>query len=606
MDRRTLVAVVLCVLLFIFYQPLLRLAGLGKYLEPARPAATETTPPRDTASSSSTPAPATTPAAGTSPGAPGTDLAVTPPIVSTGALARALRLETPLYDAVFSTRGARLVSVTLKQFATPHGASARKGKRVVAKPDHEVPDGDRVTLFSDPVFGVDLGAGDHLRSLAGLVYDVAESTDASGATQALTFSARDSSGLIVRQTYRVRPEGYALDVDVELRGVPAEWRLADYSLVTRSWPLFTESDLETDHKQLRASSLVGKDVNRKGAGDLARGNAKPLDGDAKWAAVHSRYFVNAIALREGTARGTQPGGGRRPLLDEERAVLGPNAKRDQEFATNALVMAIPSELSPLNRFTLYVGPLEHHRLSKFGVQLDKVMDLGPGWMVPISLPLLLVLIWLNGLVHNYGVAIVLLATLVRLVLYPLNVASIRSMRALQKVQPEMERIRAKYKGDPPAMNAAMMALYKEHKVNPAGGCLPMLIQMPVFFALFAVLFNAIELRQAPFLGWLHDLSAPDVLFTVANFPIRLLPVLMTLSGLLLQRMTPTNPEQAPTMYLMNVFMLVLLYGSPSGLVLYWTALNLLTALQQWLVMRQDGMAVPVPVASGGSTPKRRS
>jgi YidC/Oxa1 family membrane protein insertase len=196
---------------------------------------------------------------------------------------------------------------------------------------------------------------------------------------------------------------------------------------------------------------------------------------------------------------------------------------------------------------------------------------------------------------------------VRVVLHPLNMASMKSMRRMQKLQPEVEKIRAKYKSDPQAMNTAVMALYKEHKVNPAGGCLPLVLQMPLLLGLYQVLFNAIELRQAPFVAWIHDLSAPDSLFTIAGFPIRLLPILMAGSGLLQQKLTPTDPRQAPTMYLMNVLMLVFFYGLPSGLVLYWTVMNLLTALQQWLLLRSDGPVVltapapaaPAPAGSGG-------
>jgi YidC/Oxa1 family membrane protein insertase len=196
---------------------------------------------------------------------------------------------------------------------------------------------------------------------------------------------------------------------------------------------------------------------------------------------------------------------------------------------------------------------------------------------------------------------------VRVLLHPLNMMSIRSMRAMQKLQPEMERIRAKYKNDPSAMNTAVMALYRENKVNPAGGCLPMLLQMPLFFALYSVLFNAIELRQQPFVGWIHDLSAPDKLFDIAGFPIRLLPILMAGSGLLTQKLTPTDPRQATTMYLMNVVMVVFFYGLPSGLVLYWTVMNLLTALQQWLALRGDDTPVvvtPSPPARGAKVARK--
>src|SRR5207247_4823749 len=158
--------------------------------------------------------------------------------------------------------------------------------------------------------------------------------------------------------------------------------------------------------------------------------------------------------------------------------------------------------------------------------------------------------------RNYGIPILGLATLVRRLRHPLNMTSINSMRAMQRRQPEMDRLKEKYKNDASAMNAAVMALYKENKVNPAGGCLPMLLQMPLFVALYPVLFNAIELRLAPFVAWMQDLSAPDLLFTIGPLPIRLLPLLMAGSGILSQRVTPTDPRQLPSMYMMNVMMLV--------------------------------------------------
>jgi YidC/Oxa1 family membrane protein insertase len=282
-------------------------------------------------------------------------------------------------------------------------------------------------------------------------------------------------------------------------------------------------------------------------------------------------------------------------------MLPANARPEQDMAVSALVIGMPGETRPVDRFLVYFGPNEYFRLARLGVQLERIVDLGWSWISPFSRVLLRVMVWLEGLVRNYGVAILVLATLVRVLLHPLNMMSLKSMRAMQRLQPEMERIKEKYKNDAQAMNTAVMALYREHKVNPAGGCLPMLLQMPLFFALYSVLFNAIELRQAPFVGWIHDLSAPDKLFEVAGFPIRLLPILMAGSGFLTQKLTPTDPRQASTMYLMNAVMVVFFYNLPSGLVLYWTVMNLLTALQQWLALREDGHGpLAAAVEVGGS------
>jgi YidC/Oxa1 family membrane protein insertase len=242
-------------------------------------------------------------------------------------------------------------------------------------------------------------------------------------------------------------------------------------------------------------------------------------------------------------------------------------------------------------------------LSRLGHDLTRAVDLGWNWMRPISELLLKLLDWIFVVVRNYGLAIFGLAVLVRVVLHPLNTASLKSMRAMQKLQPDVDRLKLKYKDDAQAMNTALMALYKENKVNPAGGCLPILLQMPLLMALYQVLLNAIELRQAPFASWITDLSAPDLLFNLnygaGLFPVRLLPVLMAGSGFLLQKFTPTNPQQAPTQYMMNAFMLVLFYNLPSGLVFYWTVMNLTSAFQQWLVLRQDSSAVVVVVPDRG-------
>jgi YidC/Oxa1 family membrane protein insertase len=290
----------------------------------------------------------------------------------------------------------------------------------------------------------------------------------------------------------------------------------------------------------------------------------------------------------------------RPLTREEARRLTGDQPAEQRVIVNSLVMGLPGETDPVNRFKVYFGPNEHARLAKLGLGVERIVDLGWNWIQPFSKLLLVVLNGLHTVVRNYGLAIVLLATLVRVLLHPLNMMSIRSMRAMQKIQPEVERLRKKYEKDPQALNTAIMALYKENKVNPAGGCLPMLLQMPLFIALYSVLYNAIELRQAPFVGWIHDLSSPDVLAMIGPFPVHVLPILMTLTGLLSQWLTPTDPRQAPTMYLMNVFMLVFFYNLPSGLVLYWTVMNGLTALQQWLALREDGGHSGAAVVRQGS------
>lgn len=587
MDRKTVIAIALCVLFLVAYQPLLRMVGLGHYLEPTRRPDVVAVPDSAAADSAgpvavgidTPPDPAQAQRPGTLSGVP-----IQTPVA---ALERSIAIETPLYRAVFSSHGARVMSVALKKYASAFGESGRNGAVFHAPNGEDVPPADRVVLAGSPTFELGM-QGPGGRDLIGqLHYAVEESLGVEGEIRALTFTAGDS-GFRVRQTYRVRPQDYAIDYEVEIQGTPPGGQAANYALETQSWPLFTEQDREADVRGLRASSLVGTNVRREGSGGLIKED-KVFEGNVRWAGVQNRYFIALAAVVDANPVRVVSGGERIPLTAGQRAMLPQNAKNEQDVVTNALEVRIPPPSAPVNRFVLYFGPTEYDRMAALGHGLDRTVDLGWRWLEPFSKALLVVMKWLYGLLHNYGVAIVLLATLVRAVLHPLNMASMKSMRAMQKLQPEMERIRTKYKDNPQAMNTAMMALYKEHKVNPAGGCLPMLLQMPLFIALYSVLFNAIELRQAPFMLWMNDLSAPDRLFDVAGFPIRLLPLLMAGSGYLQMKMMPQTPQAGmPNMSIMNLVMLVFFYNLPSGLVLYWTVMNVLTILQQWMMLREDG------------------
>jgi YidC/Oxa1 family membrane protein insertase len=601
MDRRTWIAIVACIAFLIAYPFVLKQFGLSKYLYPERPTATAK---RDTSAVPVTPITgsggansAVTPLGATSSGttgssANGAEIAGLHPSPAPE-LEKTIALETPLYRATFSNHGARLLSVELKHYAAAHGSDAR-GPLGISRPrsKDELPPGERVVLAGGPLFGVDLGAESTLRSLGRAVYAATESADASGATRTLIFTMRDSSGLAIRQTYRVRPDDYALDYEISILGVPQAWRVGNYSLTTRSWPLLNEHNLQDEERSLKASSLVGTNLHRVVAAQAIKG-PKRFDGNVQWAGVETRYFSSIAAVTRGSSQSVIVSGDQRALESDQLGRLPTGSLARQPVAISTLVMGVPSELDPVNRFTLYFGPNEFSRLRLLGSGLDRVVDLGWNWIHPFSQFLQQVLVWLHRLVGNYGLAIVLLASLVRVLLHPLNMMSMRSMRAMQKIQPEVERLRKKYESDPAKMNTEVMALYKENNVNPAGGCLPMVVQMPLFFALYAVLYNSIELRMAPFVGWINDLSAPDQFLHFGAVSVHLLPVIMALSGVLSQRLTPTDPKQLPTMYMMNIMMLVFFGGMPSGLVLYWTVMNLLTAAQQWLVMREGSNAVVV-------------
>jgi len=224
---------------------------------------------------------------------------------------------------------------------------------------------------------------------------------------------------------------------------------------------------------------------------------------------------------------------------------------------------------------LYIGPQEQDKLQKLAPGLDLVVDYG--WLKVLAYPMFAVLSWINNIVGNWGWTIVIFTILLKLVFFPLNQRAGKSMAHMKHLAPKVEALKARYGDDKMKMNQAMMELYKTEKVNPLGGCLPILIQMPFLIAMYWVLLGAVELRNAPWLGWITDLSTPD--------PFYVLPVIMGASMIIQTRLNPTPPDpvQAKVMMIMPVVFSVMFFFFPAGLVLYWTMQNILGIGQQWYI-----------------------
>ncbi|MFQ5561186.1 MAG: membrane protein insertase YidC, partial [Nitrospinota bacterium] len=214
------------------------------------------------------------------------------------------------------------------------------------------------------------------------------------------------------------------------------------------------------------------------------------------------------------------------------------------------------------RFDVYVGPKKADILARYNVQLERVIDFG--WFDVLGKPLFSALVWFYGFSHNFGIAIILVTVVIKLIFFPLSQKSFKSMKQMQKIQPQMKILTERYKKDRTKLNQEMMKLYKDHKVNPLGGCLPTIVQIPVFIALYQVLLNAIELRGAPFFLWITDLAQKD--------PYYVTPLIMGATMFLQQKMTPTtvvDPTQQKIMMFLPVIFTVMFLNFPSGLVLYW-------------------------------------
>jgi YidC/Oxa1 family membrane protein insertase len=233
---------------------------------------------------------------------------------------------------------------------------------------------------------------------------------------------------------------------------------------------------------------------------------------------------------------------------------------------------------------LYVGPQEVDKLAKLAPGLELTIDYG--WLTVIAAPLFKVLSIIHGWVGNWGLAIIVLTILIKLLFFPLSAASYKSMAKMKVLGPKLQKLKEQYGDDKQKMNQAMMELYKTEKVNPLGGCLPIVIQIPVFIALYWVLLAAVELRHAPFFGWIKDLSAAD--------PFYILPVLMGATMILQTKLNPTPPDpiQAKIMLYMPIVFSFMFLWFPAGLVLYWTVNNLLSIAQQWQINRMTEQALP--------------
>ena len=386
-----------------------------------------------------------------------------------------------------------------------------------------------------------------------------------GGEQVVTFEAAGANGVHVTKTYTVPPNGYLMRLEVAIAGTPA---INQYRLVwNRGLPVV--EDPKQDHLASGTVVMAGKDVTTLHPSAFRRAPEREISGNVRWAGVRNKYFIAAMI----------------PPPETSSRVVGIGDMAAQETGVQ-LVMPLQNGTGH-HVIQVYLGPLDYTMMKPLGLGLEHAVNLGYKFVRPLSQLLLVCMEWLYRFVPNFGVVIILISVLAKLAFYPLTRSSMRSMRALQHLQPKMEELRTKYKKDPARMQKEMMALYKEHKVNPMGGCWPILIQMPVFIALYAVLANCIELRQAPFFGWINDLSTPDVLFRVGSFPIHVLPVIMFLTTILQQKLTPmTDPRQKMMGYMMPVMMLFIFYSFPAGLNLYWTMNNILTVAQQWNIHRE--------------------
>ena len=397
--------------------------------------------------------------------------------------------------------------------------------------------------------------------------------------KSLTFSTK-YQGQTIEKKLTFYPDSYNIDIDV-LFNQPSKFISRNqYTLGWSGGLPPTEKNISNDYQFFEGfASLGGEHMGTKPKkGKLTEESQK---GSTLWSAIKTKYFISAIVPNDPgiAARVESELVDKRPVYNTE----------------------ITQSTSSSNSFTLYLGPLDYDNLKAFDVDLESNVDLGWALFRPIGQLISWMLTKMYAIIPNYGVVVILFAFLIKLLLNPLTVKTFESTRKMQALAPEINKIKEKYKNDPQKMSRAQMELYKSSGANPMGGCLPMLIQMPILVSVFSIFRSKIEFRGAPFFGWIDDLSVPDTLTELGGFPINILPVLMGSTMFIQQKMMAApnaDANQKTMMYVMNAFFLFLFYSFPSGLNLYYFVFNLLSIIQQKYM-------IPNPVEAGSVVPLKK-
>ncbi len=476
--------------------------------------------------------------------------------------ARQIQVETPLYRAVFSEKGGSIIGFTLKQYReTAEANSPLK------------------SLFPENgnFYGLYMGlGGDSGGGLENAFFQTnfhGDQLSLTDGTREIAFRHKTANGVQIEKVYRFSADSYVMGFDVAIAN-DSDTSVNDSVFVAlrNAFP---------KHKKSYAfegpSAMVEGKLETVPPDEIAKKNV--LSGNIRWMALETTYFMTSLI----------------PIKEQAATV---KLVQLPEHVVEARYIDPGQALAPGSRqqydFQLFFGPKSMRAVKQAGHDLARIIDFGTFDF--LAKPCLWLMNFFYSIIPNYGVAIILLTILSKILLWPLGTKSYKSMNQMKKLQPLIKEIRDKYKNDRKKMNEEVMRLHRTYNINPLGGCLPMLVQIPVFFALYRMLDQAIELRHAPFVGWINDLSAPDRLFRF-DFSIPFMeppygiPVLTLVMGATMfwqQKMTPTtgDPSQAKMMMLMPVVFTAIFINFSSGLVLYWLVSNILSIGQQHYIQKK--------------------
>ena len=376
----------------------------------------------------------------------------------------------------------------------------------------------------------------------------------------------ERGGVRLEKTYYLTDGSYVVEVEhriTQLSGQASPGGLVLYNEIVRDssavsdsefYSTFTGPALYTDKEKFIKINFSDIEKNKV---DIPK---QIPAGEPGWVAMVQHYFASAWIPSDKSARDVYVGKVEQNLF---------------RIGLQIPVAAIPAGSSHIESTRLFIGPQEETLLEKIAPGFDLIKDYG--YLTVIAKPIFWLLEQIHSYVANWGWAIVILTFIIKLIFFPLSAASYKSMARMKEVQPRLMNLREQFKGDPQKLNRAMMDLYKQEKINPLGGCLPVVVQIPVFIALYWVLLSSVEMRNAPWILWIKDLSVPD--------PYFILPIIMAVSMFVQTRLNPTPPDplQAKIMLWMPIIFSVMFFFFPAGLVLYWVVNNILSIAQQWQI-----------------------
>lgn len=473
-----------------------------------------------------------------------------------------INVETDLFSAVLTEDGGAVKSFILKEYRE-EAKKESPGKQLIK---------------TDALQGFPLkfswgSLGGHTLIYESSSQDLQPENDAPAVVR---FKGHSNNGLEIERVYSFDKKHYLFTLGVRVKNTSGNPLQGTPTLHQVNAPF--QSSGATDRFRFSGPAVYkGTELETVKPKDFETGS-KSIQGPVQWAAYEGTYFMCAVVPGEG--------------LGQSVTMKGTEELVRMWIAGNLDTLQAGEEKH--YEYTVYYGPKKVSLLKEIGYNLDKSIDFG--WFDVLARPTLVLLNFFHKYIKNYGIAIILVTIIFKAIFWPITQKGLKSMKNMQKLQPKMVKIKEKYKNDSAKMNQEVMNLYKTYKVNPLGGCLPMVLQIPVFFALYKVLLQCIELRHAPFMLWITDLSAPDRLWMDLGIPylggIPVLTLLMGASMFLQQKLTPTtaDPAQAKIMMFLPVIFTFMFLNFASGLVLYWFVNNLLAILQQQLINRSTAKA----------------